>query len=78
MEDDDLSPSEQRYRYKLIQLAQCIVDEYGEMEAPEASQPSRAVPRGPLPPVSTHLQRYHHVALLIAMDGCTRFGRPEP
>jgi hypothetical protein len=36
MEDDDLSKSEQRYRYKLVQLAQCIVDEYGEMEAPEA------------------------------------------
>ena len=35
MEDDDLSKSEQTYRYKLVQLAQCIVDEYGEMEAPE-------------------------------------------
>ena len=43
MEDDDLSPSEQRYRYKLVQVAQCIVDEYGEMEAPKppASHPER-------------------------------------
>ena len=35
MEDDDLSQSEQTYRYKLVQLAQCLVDDYGEMEAPD-------------------------------------------
>jgi hypothetical protein len=41
MEDDDLSPSEQRYRYKLVQVAQCIVDEHGEMEAPKTTVLSR-------------------------------------